>query len=414
MGLAARLFERRQLTAEQWLLKALSGGRETASGRSVDAQEALSSVAVLACVRVLAESCGMLPLHVYQRLEPRGRERAAQHPLDRLLGARPNPEMTAVEYREAMVGHLATWGNHYSEIQRDRAERVTALWPLRPDRMQVERTGPADERSLVPPLVYVYTLPTGERRRLDRRSVWHIRGLSSDGILGYSPVTLAREAIGLTLATEEYGARYFGSGARPGGVLERPADLEPLSDAARKRLAAEWAELHEGLTRSQRIAILEEGVTFKAIGLPPEDSQFLETRKFQRTEIAALFRVPPHMIADLERATFSNIEMQAIEFVTFSLMPWLTRIEQRADVDLIGLDSLYYAKHAVQGLLRGDTPARMTAYGQGIQNGIYSPNDVRELEDLNPVEGGDRYFINGAMVPIDQAGQQPAGAGAAA
>jgi hypothetical protein len=234
--------------------------------------------------------------------------------------------------------------------------------------------------------------------------VWHLRGLSSDGLVGLSPIQLMRQAIGLGMATEEFGARFFGNDARPGGVLQHPG---VLGNEAFERLQSSWETRHGGLSNSHRVAILEEGMQYSQIGIPPEDAQFLETRKFQVTEIARAFRVPPHMLADLERATFSNIEHQSIEFVVHSIRPWLVRWEQSIQQQLM-LDrdrQKYFAEFVVDGLLRGDTVSRYQAYATGRQNGWLSANDIRTLENMNPVDGGDIYLVPLNMVPADMAGE---------
>jgi HK97 family phage portal protein len=353
------------------------------SGREITPMSAMQSVAVFACVRVLAESIGTLPLITYKRLDPRGKERAQQHPLYRVLHDRPNPEMTSVELRECIVGHLALRGNAYLEIVRDGNAMVRELWPLRPDMMRVVR-----ERD---DLAYYYTR-NGVERPVDPSTICHIRGISGDGVHGYSPIALARDAVGLTLATEEYGARWFSGGARPGGVLQTQGTL---SQEAADRLRDSWNSAHQGLDASHRVAVLEEGVTWQQIGIAPEDSQFLETRRFQTTEIARLFRVPPHMVQDLERATFTNIEHQSLDFVVHTLRPWLVRIEQAFLRDLFNgpLDRDYYAEFLVDGLLRGDLDSRYRAYATGRNWGWLSANDIREIENMNPLpENGDIYL----------------------
>lgn len=366
------------------------------SGRDVTPMSSLQSVAVYACVRVLAESIGTLPLITYRRLTPRGKERATDHPLYRVLHDRPNPEMTSVELRECIVGHLALRGNAYLEIVRDTDMRVRELWPLRPDQMRVDRTGPGGR------LAYYYTMQ-GIERPVAPSTICHIRGISGDGVHGWSPIALARDAIGLTLATEEYGARWFSGGARPGGVLQTQGHL---TQEAAERLRDSWNQAHQGLDGAHRVAVLEEGVTWQQIGIAPEDSQFLETRKFQTNEIARLFRVPPHMIADLERATFTNIEHQSLDFVVHTLRPWLVRIEQAFLRDLFNgpMDRDYYPEFLVDGLLRGDLQARYTAYATARNWGWLSVNDIREIENLNDVPDGDIYLQPLNMVP---AGTEP-------
>ena len=394
MGIVSRLLARGDqrnlsLTDPSGWRSAFSLAVSTA-GRDVTPMSALQSVAVYACVRVLAETIATLPLITYRRLTPRGKERAQQHALYRVLHDRPNPEMTSVELRECIVGHLALRGNAYLEIVRDASMRVVELWPLRPDQMRVERGSEGT-------LEYYYTR-RGVEVEVDPSIICHIRGISGDGVHGWSPIALARDAVGLTLATEEYGSRWFSGGARPGGVLQAQG---PLSQEAANRLRDSWNQAHQGLDTAHRVAVLEEGVTWQQIGIAPEDSQFLETRKFQTTEIARLFRIPPHMIADLERATFTNIEHQSLDFVVHTLRPWLVRIEQAFQRDLFNgpMDRDFYCEHLVDGLLRGDLQARYTAYATARNWGWFSANDIREIENLNPIPDGDVYLQPLNMVP---------------
>jgi len=367
------------------------------TGISVNESSALTSTAVWACVRILSETLATLPLILYKRL-PRGKERAIDHSLYRLLHDRPNPEMTSVTFREALMAHLVTWGNCYAEIEFE-TDRLTVknLWPLRPDKMQVERNRETNE------IIYKYSLPrAGGQVVLPAYRVWHIPGLGFDGLIGYSPISLAREAIGLSLATEEFGARFYSGGATPGGVLQYP---KQMTKEAKENLRKSWNEQHSGLSNQHRIAILEEGMTFNKIGIPLNDAQFLETRKFQINEIARFFNVPPHMIGDLDRATFSNIEEQALEFVVYTMRPWLVRWEQSIKLKLLNeKEQDHFAEFLVDGLLRGNIEARYRAYATGRQWGWLSANDVRETENQNPLPGkeGDIYLNPLNMVPALQ------------
>lgn len=398
MGLLTSLFEKRSLgdydgTWGRWT-------QPTAAGVQVDSANAMQSIAVYACVRVLSESIASLPLILYERLQPKGKNRATNHNLYPILHDLPNPEMTSMELRETLVGHQCGWGNAYAEIEYSNGGKIKGLWPLRPDKTKPKRVNGQ--------IVYMVDTPTGQTVGLPFNRVMHIKGLGYDGMVGYNPIHLARQAIGLSLATEEFGARFFGNGARPGAVLEHPGRLGPGTG---DRLRSSWEMMHKGLENSHRVAILEEGMKLHEIGIPPEDAQFLETRKFQKAEIASLYRVPLHLINDLEHATFSNIEHMSLEFVMFSLMPWFVRWEQAIYRDLLSpADRLtYFAQHLVAGLLRGDLVNRYNAYAVGRQNGWLSANDIRELEDMNPIENGDMYLVPLNMVPADQAGQQPEG-----
>lgn len=388
-GVLVRLL--RPATPQQRSMEAMlaaSGGGM--GGAAVTEEGALRLAAVYACVKVLAESVAMLPLILYER-EGRGRRRAVDHPLYRVLHDEPNPLMSPSDFWEASTGHVCLWGNGYAEIEYDNGGRPLALWPLRPDQMtDVRRSGNE--------LSYLYQLPDGKRVVLSGERVLHFRGLSPDGIRGYSVIGQARQLVGMGLAVEEFGSRFFRNGARPGGVLSHPGTL---GDDGYERVKASWQEAHGGLSQSHRIAILEEGMSYTAVGVPPEEAQFLETMKFNRSQIASLFRVPPHMIGDLERATFSNIEQQGIEFKVFTMEPWLVRFQRAINVRLLGEGERerYFAEFLADALLRGDTLARYQAHSIGRQNGWLSANDIREKENMNPIEGGDVYLAPLNMAP---------------
>ena len=297
---------------------------QTAAGKAVNERTAMQTTAVYACVRILAESIACLPLAVYRRSES-GKEIAYEHPLYFLLHDAPNPEMTSFVLRETLMTHLLLWGNAYAQILRDGRGKVLGLYPLLPDKMEVSRDSRTGE------IYYTYTRSTEENPnftdkgqiRLQREDVLHIPGLGFDGLVGYSPIAMAKNAIGIALATEEYGAAFFKNGARPGGVLEHPGVLKDPS-----KLRESWHAVYGGTMNTGRIAVLEEGVKYQQIAIPPEEAQFLETRKFQIDEIARLYRVPPHMIGDLEKSSFNNIEQQSLEFVKYTLNPWVVRWEQ--------------------------------------------------------------------------------------
>lgn len=394
MGVLTRLLERRAhpenpttkiSNPATWFTEWATGGAKSASGASVTPATAMRVTAVYACIRVLAETIASLPLILYERLEPRGKQRAPAHPLYRLVHDRPNPEMTAVTFRETLMGHVAGWGNGYAEIERDNAGRPIALWPLPPDRTRAERVDGVKR--------YV-TRVDGRDIPLTADRVLHIPGLGYDGLTGYSPIQQAREAIGLAIAAESFGASFFGNGSRPGGVLEHPKKLDP---EAHLRLKDSWSAQHGGLTNQQRTAILEEGMTWKSIGVPPEEAQFIETRKFQVAEIARLYRVPLHLIGDLERSTNNNIEQQSIEFVVHTIRPWLVRWEQALNRALLSdaESERYFFEFLVDGLLRGDLKSRYDAYAVGRNWGWLSANEIRDFENMNPqpAEVGDKYLV---------------------
>ena len=367
----------------------------SSSGKSVNEKTALQTTAVYACVRILAETIALLPLHTY-RASPNGKEKAATHPLYYLLHSEPNQEMTSFVFRETLMGHLLLWGNAYAQIIRNGRGTVMALYPLLPNKMLVNRTDQG--------ILYYQYEKDGQTYFLSSQNVLHIPGLGFDGLIGYSPIAMAKNAIGMAIATEEYGAKFFANGANPGGVLEHPGVVK---DPARVRDS--WNAVYQGSGNAHRVAVLEEGMKFQSIGIPPEQAQFLETRKFQLNEIARIFRIPPHMIGDLEKSSFSNIEQQSLEFVMYTLDPWVVRWEQAMQRALLseGEKRQYFVKFNVDGLLRGDYQSRMNGYAVGRQNGWLSSNDIRELENLNRIsteEGGDLYLINGNMTKLADAG----------
>ena len=378
---------------------------KTSSGKIVNEQTAMQSAAVYACVRILSEAIASLPIHVYRYRLDGGKERIPQHPLYYLLHNEPHPEMTSFVFRETLMSHLLLWGNAYAQIVRNGRGQPIALYPLLPNRMEVSRTKTGD-------MVYTYHLdpderdlyPNGKNITLRKDEVLHIPGLGFDGLIGYSPIAMAKNAIGMSLATEEYGASFFANGANPGGVLEHPGVIKDI-----QRVKDSWNSAYQGTGNAHKIAVLEEGMKFQAIGIPPEQAQFLETRKFQINEIARIFRVPPHMVGDLEKSSFSNIEQQSLEFVKYTLDPWVVRWEQSLQQSLVlpSEKQSIFIKFNVDGLLRGDYQSRMNGYAVARQNGWLSANDIRELEDMNRIpaeEGGDLYLVNGNMLPLSQAG----------
>ena len=377
----------------------------TTSGKPVNETTAMQTTAVYACVRILSEAIASLPIHVYQYKEGGGKEMVVDHPLYQVLHDEPNPEMTSFVFRETLMSHLLIWGNAYAQIIRDGAGRVLGLYPLLPNKMDVQR----DDRGEI---YYVYSRSSDENPTfkeygdivLKKDDVLHIPGLGFDGLIGYSPIAMAKNAVGMTLACEEYGASFFANGANPGGVLEHPGVLKDPS-----KVRESWNAVYRGTNNAHKIAVLEEGMKYQQIGIPPEEAQFLETRKFQINEIARLYRIPPHMIGDLDKSTFSNIEQQSLEFVKYTLDPWVIRWEQSLQKALLlpGEKGKYFIRLNVDGLLRGDYASRMQGYSIGRQNGWYSANDIREMEDLNPLpdeEGGNLYLINGNMCKLADAG----------
>jgi len=380
----------------------LMGG--STSGKPVNERSAMQMTAVYSCVRILAEAVAGLPLHLYKYTESGGKAKATDHPLYLLLHDEPNPEMSSFVFRETLMTHLLLWGNAYAQIIRNGKGEVVALYPLMPNKMTVDRDSNGQ-------LYYTYQRSNEEVHTMEGSSVklkpsdvLHIPGLGFDGLVGYSPIAMAKNAIGMAIACEEFGAKFFANGAAPSGVLEHPGTIK---DPSRVRDA--WQSQFGGSSNSGKVAVLEEGMKYTPISISPEQAQFLETRKFQINEIARIFRVPPHMVGDLEKSSFSNIEQQSLEFVKYTLDPWIIRWEQSMMRVLLSLDEKkeFFIKFNLEGLLRGDYQSRMNGYSIARQNGWMSANDIRELENLDRIpaeQGGDLYLINGSMLPLGSAG----------
>jgi len=365
------------------------------AGVRVDHETALTYSAVYAAVRVIAETISTLPWRVL-RLNPDGtRERLPTSPVERVLNVRPNPEMSPFSFRETMVSWALTWGNGYAEIVRDGAGRVTELWPIAPDRVDVRR----DDSGA---LVYEIRNNRGERTYLPSSSVYHLHGLGYDGLVGYSVITLAARNIGLGLASEQFAGSFFANGAVLSGIVEHPGHL---SDVAHANLRKSLAE-NTGPKNAYKPMILEEGLKWTQIGIPPEDAQLLATRQFSVIDIARWFRVPPHKLADLERATFSNIEHQDREFVVNTLMPWTIRMEQEADYKLFpNRGNAAYTKLQVNALMRGDSQARAEFYQKMANMGVFSINEVRALEDMDPIgPDGDKRLVQINQTTLEKIG----------
>lgn len=405
MGVFDRLFRSRDKPMNSTAGSAYSffmGG--SSSGKRVTEQSAMQMTAVYCCVRILSEAVAGLPLNIYRYTEGGGKEKASDHSLCRILHDEPNPEMTSFVFRETLMTHLLLWGNAYAQVIRNGKGEVIALYPLMPNHMSVDR----DEKGR---LYYTYQRQEDEAHTmkgttvvLSPSEVLHIPGLGFDGLVGYSPIAMAKNAIGMSIACEEYGASFFANGASPGAVLEHPGvmkDPEKVRDA--------WNRAFRGSQNGNKVAVLEEGMKYTPISISPEQAQFLETRKFQIDEIARIFRIPPHMIGDLDKSSFSNIEQQSLEFVKYTLDPWVVRWEQSMMRSLLLPQEKkeYFIKFNVDGLLRGDYEGRMKGYAVGRQNGWLSANDIRELENMNPIpeeEGGNLYLINGNMTKLKDAG----------
>lgn len=371
------------------------GGTLTNAGECVDEQKALTYSAVFACVRVIAETTSVLPFIVYRRVEPRGKVRLTTHPAYRLLHDQASPEMSAMAFREAITGHVLTWGNGYAEIEWDNASRPIALRLLTPDRVRPDRVGGR--------LVYYVRRANGaEGPPLSPDDILHVAGLGYDGIVGYSPIRMAQESVGLGMAADRYGAGFFKNGSRPGGVLQHPGQIKNLERI--DQLKRHWEDLHQGAGNSHKVAILEDGMTWQAMGVGNNEAQFLESRQFQIEEIARFYRMPLHKIGHLLHATFSNIEHQSIEFLTDTMLPWLTRWEQEVKRKLFPEEEDVFAEHLVDGLLRGDSASRSAALATQFGNGALSIDEWRAIENRDPLPdgAGARYFVPLNLVPVDK------------
>jgi len=392
VGLLSRIFSR--LTPSRPSGTTFTILRKSHTGKYIDEETALTLSAVWASVRVIAESVASVPWRVM--IQEGGRKRIVPGPVDRMLRASASPEMSAYTWKETALLHALLWGNHYSEIARDTAGRAVGLYPIEPHRVRPDRD--ADGR-----LVYAVSMQEGGEIALDPSQVYHLHGLGFDGLQGYSVIRMAAQTVGLGLACEEFGARFFGNGATSGMTLHHPGQL---SDAARKNLKESFAKTEAGLANSHGLRVVEEGAKLEPIGIPPEDAQFLETRKFQVAEVARWFRVPPHKIGDLEKATFSNIEQQSIEFVSDTLLPWAVRMEQEADRKLVSAP--FFTKVELKGVLRGDSKSRGEFYRTLFSLGAISPNEIRQLEDMNPVgPEGDKLLVQLNLTTLEKAGEEP-------
>jgi len=370
------------ITNSVQLAEFLGNGYHSSSGAKVTQETALSYAAVFTCINVLSEGVGQLPFSLFER-NGNKRKKAHLHPYYNLLCNEPNSLQTSQEFREMIVAHIALKGNFYALISRNKVGQVTELFPYQPDAV----TPVLKDNKIT----YKVRYSDGSEDILSKKEILHIKGVSFNGYTGLSRLTYARESIGLGISTEKHGAKLFSNGARPGGVLSSPATL---SDPAYERIKNSWNTAHQGTDNAHKIAILEEGLQWTQVGMSAEDAQYLQTRQHQRSEIYGLFRVPAHMAGDLTRSTNNNIEHQGQEFVNYALIPYLTRIENAIYKSI--LDSVekkkYYAKHNVTSLLRGDMAARANFYSKMLQNGALSPNEIRELEDMNPRNGGDIYL----------------------
>lgn len=405
MGLLARMVESRGVAEDYARWEKASGmGAKTKSGVVINDQTALTISTVFACHRTISEDCAKLPLKLFRRGSDGGRQEASERSLYRVLHSIANPEMTAMECRETLMGHVLARGNAWGWPERNGAGEVMALWPLNPTRMQVLRVIATGT------LWYAYTLPSGEVRKLRHDQVMHLRGLAFDGVMGYSPLTLARESMGLAAAIDRHAASFFGNGAWPGVVLIHPGEL---GEEGLTNLRNSWNEAHQGLERGHAVAVLEEDMKLETLGFNAAEAQLIEAGVFRIGDLCRWWRMPPHKVGELSRATFSNIEHQSLEYVGDTLQPWLTRFEQRAGLSLLtSLDRErgYYCEHNVAAILRADAAARSAYYKAMREMGVFSVDDIRALENENPIGGpeGNERVRPANMVPLGTPAPSPA------
>lgn len=406
MGLFSALANRRARDSTNGSGYPFRLGMPSTSGKRVDERTAMQVTAVYACVRILAESISTLPLHLYKADGEGGRHKAHDNHLYFLLNSEPNKEMTSQIMLEVMMTHLLLWGNSYVQVIRNAKNEVIELYPLMPDRMKVDR----DENRNI---YYEYTIQQSDPKSMDKKEityrlkpedVLHVPALGFDGLIGYSPIAMARNAIGLGISAEEYGSKLFKNGAAPAGILNYPRTLNNTDN-----IRDSWMATFGGSGNANKVAVLEEGVTFTPISINPEDAQFLQTRRYQMEEIARMFRVPLHLLGDLEHATFSNVENLTLDFVKFTLTPWLNRIEKSLNRRLLSDEEKesYYFEFNADGILRGDYESRQRGFALARQNGWLNMNEIRAYDNLPPVpeeEGGNAYLVNGNMVKVKDAG----------
>lgn len=365
------------------------------SGVFVDEQTALTYTAVWRAINLISFTTAMLSFGVFQR-QGKTRTRHPEDPIHWQLNYQSSPDMAAFWTRATMQSHVLGWGNGYAEIERTRGGSPVGEHLITPDRVvpDFDRNGR---------LIYDVRNPRQPNTVFEANDILHFKGLGFDGLVGYSPIKLFRNNLGASMAAEKFTAGYFGNGARPGGVLQSDKEVSP--ETAR-RIRESWNELHQGPDAAGRIAVLEDGLKWESTGLDPQVSQLIETRKFGLDDVARIFDVPPHKLSNLDRATFSNIEHQGIEWVTDCLLRWCKMQETECDIKLLGRERVlqgFYTRINLDGLLRGDSTTRASVYDRLAKLGVYSINDIRELEDLDPVEGGDLRFVQANLCPLSKA-----------
>ena len=377
--------------------RVLLDGGGVFTGKAVTVDSAMGHVPVMAAIRVISENIASLPLQVFERLpNGRGKRLAPEHRLYGMLHESPNPEMGSMTFREAMQSHIESWGNCYAEIEYDTDGFPLHLWPLRPDRMTVYRENGE--------LLYVYQTPDGQQNRLSRRQVFHIPGLGYDGRIGYSPIHMARQAIALGQAVEEFAGRFYANDARPGLAITLGPEYE-YDEEAKTRLAESFDATHAGLKNKHRTAVLDEGMGLEEIGWPPELGKLLaESQRWTVPTVSRIFNLSPHMLHDLERATFSNIEEQGLNVSTYQFRPRTVRWDQQIKLQLMRDDPRHFAEHNLEGFLKGKLEDRMKSYWQMFQMSAISPDEIRAKENLNPLPDGigARYYHPVNIAPVEE------------
>jgi HK97 family phage portal protein len=371
-----------------WFVDWAQGGSKTSSGVIVNNDKAFQLSTVYDCIRGISEDVGKLPFKVYKSLEPKGKEPRPKHRVYRILHDQPNREMSALTFRQTLTAHALGWGNGYAEIERDIERRPINLWPLRPDRIRIYRLEDGW-------IWYEYRTDEDNMYWIRADNVLHIKGLGFDGLAGYNVIQYARECLGAALATQKMAASFFGRGAKHSGVLTHPT---VLSDVAKANLRKS-IESQQEIDSAQRLLIFEEGLKFEPNSIPPNEAQFLESRQFSVPEVARWFRMPPNKIGDMTRAQgWSTLEQTNIGYVTDTLLAWFVRWEQEVWQKLFSKreqEKGYFAKHVAAGLLRGDIKTRYESYSIGRDRGWLNADDIRELEDMNPLpeKKGQAYLI---------------------
>jgi HK97 family phage portal protein len=395
MAVLKNLIERRYSIKD--IAIALGQGNATNTGITVNENKALNITVVYACISLIADIFAENRKILYRRMDPKGRERAVNHSLYPLLHDSPNPEMDSFTFDQVRMGHVLGWGNSYVEIDWDMSTgQVRGLWPLDPSQMRVVR-----EKGVI---WYYYKTPDGLEHKLPAWRIWHMPGFGYDGLMGYSPIQKNKEAIALAMAAEEFTARFYGQGSHLGMVASTD---KALSEQGSKNLERSLNNQYAGLGKSHRMMVLEEGLKLEKVGINPVDAELLAERKFQVSELCRFYRVPPHLVSDTERSTSwgTGIEQQNLGFLIYTIQPWHTRNELSASLKLLGQEErkVYYIEALVDNLMRGDAAGRATFYKEMSYLGALSPNDIREKENMNPIEGGDTYFVQQNMMPLTTA-----------